>query len=70
MRYSIFHWRGERAGSVAARARLCDRHEQLQFHLALQHRPRVCVRLGFDPAGEMEDDEVPARLNLIAGTQT
>jgi hypothetical protein len=48
--------------------RLCDRHEQLQFHPALQHRPRVCARLGFVPTSEMKDDEVSARLNLMAGT--
>ena len=50
--------------------RLCDRQEQLQFHLALRHRPPVCIRLGFDPTGEMEDDKVWAPLNLMAGTQT
>jgi hypothetical protein len=59
------------AGSAAARARrLCGRHAQLQVHLALQHRPRVYLRLGFVPTGEMEDDEVSARLNVIPGTRT
>jgi hypothetical protein len=38
------------------------------FTFALQHRPRFYIRLGFVPIGEV--DEVSARLNLIAGTQT
>ena len=60
-----------KAGSVAARVRrLCGRHAQLQVHLALQHRPRIYLGLGFVPTGEMEDDEVSARLNVLPGTQT
>ena len=72
MRYSIFTGGANVPAPAQSRRtrRLCDRQEQLQFHLALQHGPRVCVRLGFVPTGEMEDDEVSARLNLMAGTQT
>jgi hypothetical protein len=40
---------------------------QQQIRLALQHRPRIYLRLGFVPTGEME---MSARLNLIPGTQT
>jgi len=72
MRSSIFTGGANEPGPAQSRRarRLCDRQAQLQFHLALQHRPRVYIRLGFVPTGEMEDDEVSARLNLMAGTQT
>jgi hypothetical protein len=70
MRSSIFTAGATLPGPAQSRRarRLCDRHAQLHFRLALQHRPRVYIRLGFVPIGEV--DEVSARLNLIAGTQT